>query len=149
MSSESSAKLGYLKERIVNAYGMLRRGEFGLIVRNLGVEANHRIEAVSGKTRHNTIIAARTVRISARQARLKLQQMRSPEHIPVEENFDTAPSDQVIPDSAFRNRRKLIPPSPRPTGARLYRVTDLQVDGKKLLSALSAISDAIKPSRIS
>lgn len=38
-------KIAYIRDRVVNAYWMLRGGKFKLIVKSLWVELNHRVEA--------------------------------------------------------------------------------------------------------
>lgn len=157
MSSNFSDKLGYVKERAVNAIDMLRKGEFGLILHNAKIELGHRAEAIRGKTRHSAIIAGRTVRISSRQlqqkareAQGKLGSMRtgSAAASTAEQSFDDTPVDQVIPDSAFRNRRKLVPPSHRPTAARLYHVSEMQIEKSDLLAHSGAIADFVKPKSV-
>jgi hypothetical protein len=45
MSSPLGRKLGYIRERVVNAFWMVRKGDFDLIVKSVLMEINHRIEA--------------------------------------------------------------------------------------------------------
>lgn len=155
MSSNFSDKLEYVKERAVNAVDMLRKGEFGLILHNLKIELGHRAEAVSGKARHSAILAGRTARISSRQlqqkareAQARLSKVNVGSGASAEQSFDDTPIDQVIPDSAFRNRRKLVPASHRPTGARLYHVEQMQASKAELLAHSEAIADFIKPASV-
>lgn len=157
MSSKLSDKINYVKERAVNAIDMLRKGEFGLILHNFKVELGHRVDALSGKARHTAIIAGRTARISTRQLQEKARDAQqklltsgsgSAAAAATERSFDDTPVDEVIPDSAFRNRRKLVPPSIRPTGARLYQVESIAADKAELLTHTSALAEFVKPSPI-
>jgi hypothetical protein len=146
MSSTFSEKVGYLRDRVKNAWGQLRRGEFRAIVQNLGIEFGHRAEAVKGKAKHHAILTSRAARLSAMRAQHRLQHMRAggaSEAISVEEHFDLAPPEQLIPDSAFRNRRKLVPPSEVPTTQRLYTMTPPVEDAQVLLKTLTTISNSL------
>lgn len=160
MSSNGSEQMGYVKDRAANALAQLRRGEFGLILHNFKVELLHRIDAITGKTRHSAIIAGRTVKISAlqaqqkaREAQHKFREVRA-QHThgepppALEQHFDQILVEEVVPDSAFRNSRKLVPASVRPTGARLYKVEHLEADAEALFDQLVAVGDDVKPASV-
>lgn len=148
MASSIADKIGYFKDRCVNAFWMLRRGELGLIVKNAGVEFKHRFNSVSGALRHNWIIFFRTIRIRFLQTRHKVSrigvQAEEGEPVTIEDHM----IEEVIPDSAFKNRRKLLPPTPGFTQQRLHTVGPLKADGAQLLSLLETITAELAPTKL-
>jgi len=149
MPSNLSDKIGYLQERVRNAVAMLRRGEFRLIARNFGIEIGHRAEAVRGKMRHHAVITSRAATISARQAQQKIRQLRAgaAEAAPGDAPFDEVPVDQIIPDSAFRNSRKLVPASPCATNQRQCPGNVKDAEAQIYLDTLQTIADALQPTK--
>jgi len=81
-----ATKIQYLKDRISNAFWMLRRGDLRAMIHAARVELAHRREA-------------------AKNARMQ-QQYSGPDI--VLEEFD-------VPSSDYSNGRKVLPPSYRPT----------------------------------
>lgn len=148
MPSSLSEKIGYLRERARNAYAMLRRGEFGLMAEGVRKELSLRGQTVREKARHHAVITTRTAKISARQAQHRLRQITASQaDVPPEQaHFDEAPVDQVIPDSAFRNSRKLVPASPCPTSQRVHAASLADDGTDALLDTLQSLADAVKPS---
>jgi len=93
MSSKIARKLDYLRERVVNAYWMLKEGDFKQIVKSIQLEIHYRVE---------------DIREWIRLARL-------------------LDDDQVL-GSNYANRRKVIPPSARPTVSAMYPPISPQAD---------------------
>lgn len=147
-----SAKLSYVKDRVVNAYGMLRRGEFNTMASSAKQELDHRWEYLSGKTRHYGILGARSVRIAGLQARhhsilaaRRMRHLRAPAA-----GVESAPAgleepNRLIPFSAFVNRRKVVPSSYSPTRMEPYEPASLDIDKSALLNSLSAIAGRVAP----
>lgn len=82
MSSTMNSRIRYVRDRCVNAYWMLRRGKFKLILKSLYVELAHRVEVV--------------------RTRLSRPEPAEP---------------KAVLDSEFVDKRKVLPPSYRPTRA--------------------------------
>lgn len=51
--SSLSKKLGYLRDRLVNAWWMIREGRFRLMVKSVFIELGHRREALEGWYKRN------------------------------------------------------------------------------------------------
>ncbi|NND66411.1 MAG: hypothetical protein HKN19_02380 [Halioglobus sp.] len=94
-------KIAYVRDRFVNAYWMLREGNFKLIVKSIWIELRDRIEAFH--------IWRHTRR-----------------EVP----------ESVMPWSRFVNRRKVVPPSYRPTVSRRMPEEPLKVDRDALVAQL-------------
>ncbi len=108
MSSKLARKLDYVRERAVNAYWMVKEGKFNLIVKNIYLELQYRIE---------------DVREWIRLARL-------------------LDDDQVL-GSNYANRRKVLPPSPRPTESILPPSILPQADPDAVANELRSILSSL------
>lgn len=145
MSSIQDSKIGYVKDRCVNAYWMLRRGELGTIAKSAGVELSHRLAQMRGSVHHQGVIFFRTIRISLQNGRQSVTALAHRgtgddgiEHV-------HAIAAEVVPDSAFINRRKVLPASYQPTLSRMHIVDNLKTDSQQLIAQLADIRETVRP----
>lgn len=110
MSSPLRDKLGYIKDRCVNAFWMIRNGKFKLIVKSAYIEVEHRLMKLKVLLLHG----------------------RNPDY-------------SKLPGSAYINKRKVIPPSYRPTKSLQSSVPVLQVDQQTIANELDSIRSALYP----
>jgi len=104
MPSKLARKLDYLRERVVNAYWMVKEGDFKKIVKSIQLEIHYRME---------------DIREWIRLARLL--------------------DDSQVLGSNYANRRKVLPPSPRPTVSILSPAVSPQADPDVIATELRDI----------
>ena len=104
MASTLAKKIGYIKDRFINAYWMLRNGKFKLILKSIYIEIQHRI---------------RDIRAWIKSAK-KLD-------------------DSLVPGSVFVDKRKVVPPSSRPTESQISASAPLQADPEMVAGELRKI----------
>jgi len=108
MVSPVREKIGYVKDRIVNALWMIRHGKFKLIVKSIYIETNHRVMKLKVLILHG----------------------RNPDY-------------SKLPGSAHVDKRKVIPPSYRPTHSQCAPPPILQVDKKLIADEIDNIRLAL------
>jgi hypothetical protein len=108
MSSKLARKLDYARERVVNAYWMVKEGNLKLIVKSIQLEIHYRME---------------DVREWIRLARLL--------------------DDSQVLGSNYANRRKVLPPSPRPTVSILSPPVSPQADPDAIATELRDILSSL------
>ena len=145
MTSSVGRKWRYIKDRCVNAWWMIRRGNFKLVLESASVELNLRATQVKNAT-HQLRHTFHQVRHRYYQRRQRHHQLRSSyhqqridyhqqrlQHIQQLEHalypaLDGVPAGEQVADSEFGNLRKVVPSSYRPTVSTPYVSLQLKAD---------------------
>ncbi|MCB1705982.1 MAG: hypothetical protein KDI17_14045 [Halioglobus sp.] len=114
-------KLRYVKDRASNAYWLLKQGDFKRFLERLTGEVEFQLGSV--RDRVITYAEARS------QGQLSLQSQPSQE----------APAAVPDLDSEYIDRRKILPPSYRPTQFKRVAPVAMQADAEEVKAELRAI----------
>jgi hypothetical protein len=127
MSVNMTKRMRYLRDRCVNAYWMLRTGKFKLILKSIYIEISYRIERII------RFLQRIDIQVSIR--------LKGEEPI-LGGNLHL--TEHEVPGSAFVDKRKVLPPSYRPTvsyiSTRVPLLADSVVVASELKQILSGLS---------
>ncbi len=122
MSVNMTKRMRYLRDRCVNAYWMLRTGKFKLILKSIYIEISYRINRII------RFLKRIDIQVSIR--------LKGEESI-LDNNLQL--TGHEVPGSAFVDKRKVLPPSYRPTVSHISTRVPMLADPVMVASELKQI----------